>query len=200
MWVDDRPLVPVERPGGGARRPQITPKKQTSDECRKKALEELAQELGAREEIFSSNSMKLIGMLLTTRAGAMAGASAGSAILPGPGTVAGGIVGGAGGFSVGAFINDARETQIEKGPVGRFYKKDKECKKLARQEANQARRSGQGASMSAVPAQMFVITRQFGTFAMYPYTIKSGPTLLGDYVFTTFGPNGNDRVTSRVGR
>jgi RHS repeat-associated protein len=199
-WVDDRPLIPVERPGGGTRTlPQVT-QKQTANDCRKKALQELAQELGSREEIFSSNSMKLIGMLLTTRAGAMGGATVGSVILPGPGTVAGGIVGGAGGFTVGAFINDAREAKVEQGPVGRFYEKDKECQKLARQERNEARRSGEGASVSAAPAQMFVITRQFGTFAMYPYTIQSGPTLLGDYVFTTFGRNGNDRVTRRVGR
>jgi RHS repeat-associated protein len=197
MWVNDFfiPFDPPERPGPIQRE---TPKKETANECRKKALDELAKELNSRQELYPSDSSKLIGILLGAYGKSKTGALAGSVVLPGPGSVAGGIVGAAVGATLGVFVADMREASIEGGPVERFYKKDKECQKLARQEAAQ-RRQGGANSMQAAAPQMFVVTRQFGTFAMYPYEVKY-KTSVGDYVIASFGRNPNDPVTRRFGR
>lgn len=176
---------------------QAQPKK-THLECRKEALEELAKGLELHKDDYPSDSFKLVTMLLAARGGAKVGAVAGSTLMPGPGTILGGLVGVAVGVTGGKIMGDIQESRIEAGHVKQFYERDKICLRLARQEREETRRLGP--SMGGAPKQMFVITRQYGTFALYPYTIRSrGPTLLGDHVYTTYGPNPEDRVTKKFG-
>ncbi len=190
---EEAPEPPI---GGGQ---TVEPKKQTANECRKKALEELAAELKSRQEIFPGDSFKLATLLLGAASGARTGATVGSVVVPGAGTATGALVGTSVGVTAAAFLSDLQEARVERGPVQRFMEKDKQCSKLAKQEAKERKQSGL-AFEAAGPPQMFVITRQFGTFALYSYTIRQGPTLLGDFIYTTFGPNPTDRVTRRVGR
>jgi hypothetical protein len=119
-------------------------------------------------------------------------------IVPGPGTVAGGAAGAAIGITVSAVVSDMMQASIEAGPVKRFMAKSKNCDKVAKQESAAARARGTNA-VSSAPPQMFVISRYFGVFAMYPYTIASPPTLLGDRLYTTYGPNPRDPVTQKFG-
>jgi hypothetical protein len=161
-------------------------------------LSELGAELKGRQEIFAPEAFKLVSLLLAARGGAKAGAVVGTILVPGPGTVTGAAVGAAVGATVSAFISDAQEARIEAGPVQRFMAKSKDCDKLARQERAKSRAQGSNA-ISSAPQQLFVITRQFGVFALYPYTIAR-PTSLGDYVYTTYGRNPRDPTTVRFGR
>jgi hypothetical protein len=46
------------------------------------------------------------------------------------------------GANVGVFFSDAREARVEAKPVREFYQQAKNCDKIARQEATQARRNG----------------------------------------------------------
>jgi YD repeat-containing protein len=181
-----------QNPGTG--QVKTTPKKSAVD-CRKEALDELAAGLKLHEEEMPGNASKLLKLVLGARAGGIAGATAGSFILPGPGSAAGALVGVAAGLAGGEFANDSREADLEAGHVRQFYQRDKECQKLAKQEREEAKRLGP--SMQAAPRQQFVITRQFGTFALYPYTIVS-PTLV-DNIYRTYGGNPTDRVTERRG-
>jgi hypothetical protein len=132
----------------------------------------------------------LFAILGPTVSGARIGGALGS--LPGA------LLGGAIGANVGVFISDSREAKVEAKPVQDFYKQTKECDKLARAEAAEARRLGSSVGRSG-PEQIFVVTKQFGTFALYHYTIRRGPTLLGDYIYEDHGPNPNDPVTIRYG-
>ncbi len=54
--------------------------------------------------------------------------------------------------------------------------------------------------MSAGIQQIYVVTKQFGIFALYPFTLKRGPTLLGDYVFEEHGANPTDPVKTNFGK
>lgn len=122
------------------------------------------------------------------------GAAVGAGLGP-PGAIAGvGI-----GTAVGVFRNFMADAKLEGGPVSRFVAKAAECDKQARREAA-ARKGQQGNSMEAIPPQMFVVTRTFGTFAMYSYTISFGPTSLNQMVYETHGPNPRDPVTTTVGQ
>lgn len=52
--------------------------------------------------------------------------------------------------------------------------------------------------MQAILPQRFVFTRQFGTFALYSYTIQR-PTLVGDYAYEERGPNPTVPIRSGLG-
>jgi hypothetical protein len=108
------------------------------------------------------------------------------------------VVGAAAGVTASAIISDVQEARIEAGPVQRFMANSKDCDKLERQERAQLRARGANA-VSSASQQIFVITRQFGVFALYPYTIAR-PTALGDYVYTTYGRNPRDPITVGYGR
>jgi hypothetical protein len=161
-------------------------------------LSDLGAELKSRQEIFPPQAVRLVSMLLAARGGAKAGAVVGTILVPEPGSVAGAAVGVAVGVTASAFISDLQEARVEAGPVQRFMAKSKDCDKLARQESAELRAQGANA-ISSAPQQIFVITRQFGVFALYPYTIAR-PTALGDYVITTYGRNPRDPITVRFGR
>jgi RHS repeat-associated protein len=186
------PVMRNHRSGGGGRleRPQTTNgRSQTSTECRAEALRNLANTLNARADAYPPASSQLITVITTAVSGGrMGGAAAGA-----PGVLVGvGI-----GASVGLYISNAREARIEAKPVKDFYKQAGKCDAIAKQEAADARRYGP--SMGASLPQMFVVTRQFGVFALYSYTIAYGPTALGDYFYEDHGPNPNDPVTRRFG-
>jgi len=167
----------------------------SADDCRAGALRTLAAELESRQELFSDSQLfELAKILIMARSGGAVGATAGTAIWPGPGTVSGAVVGALAGAGASVFLSDMAESRIEEGPVGRFRNTAKGCDKIAWFEARQPN------AMQAAPKQMFVITRNFGTFALYPYTIMTGPTLLGEYVYTTYGRDPLDPVRTRLGR
>lgn len=162
---------------------------QTADECRAQALNSLASTLAARADVYPSDAEKLFAILGPTGTGARVGGAVGG--LPGA------LLGAGVGANVGVFISDSREAKVEAKPVRDFYKQAKKCDKLARAEDAAARRNGP--SMGARLPQMFVVTRQFGTFALYPYTIRSGPTSLGDYIYEDHGANPTSPVRIRFG-
>jgi RHS repeat-associated protein len=177
------------KPGGGTQTKPV-PKLQTADECRAEALKTLASELGARQELFPSESAKAFYLV----AGGASGAGTGGRLL-GPG---GAVIGGMIGVAVAGMRNDYNEAKIESGPVSRFNKASKKCDKKAKQEAAAAARSGP--YMQAGLSQQFVVTRQFGVFALHAYTIVRGPTLLGDYIYEQHGANPTDPVRTSFRR
>jgi RHS repeat-associated protein len=188
-WADD----PV-RHGDDPRNPREMRRQtttQTADECRADALRKLADELGARSDLYPSTGGKLFSIL----SGGRAGAAAGGYVL-GPG---GAVLGAGIGATVGAAISDVREQAVERRPVANFNKRAKACDKIAKREARErqeASKNGPFVSGSTRPPQMFVVTRQFGVFALYPYTLVRGPTLVGDFIREEHGANPTDPVTT----
>ena len=150
---------------------------QTSKECRAAALQQLANSIKARSDFYPSDAKQLYNVISK----GVSGASAGAAF--------GGTVGAIGGFAGGAFVaavqNGYNTAKVEAPAVAQFYSDAKACDRLARQEA--AERGNQNAMGPAGPAQMFVVTRMYGVFALYGYTITK-PTLI-DFVTEQYGPN-----------
>jgi RHS repeat-associated protein len=181
---DGFPLISFGGPRGlvGGLSRGVQQRRQTANECRAEALNKLADELGARQELYPSDSEKAVSLV----AGGVSGAGAGGRLL-GPG---GAVIGGLVGIAVGGMRNNAKESNIEAGPVSRFKEAAKECDKIKRQEMAEAR---SGPFVQAGVPQQFVVTRQFGTFAMYSYTIWR-PTLPGGQHYEQHGPNPTDPV------
>lgn len=167
----------------------------TSIECRADALRKLGAEIGARAEFYPTESRKLFLMLST--AGSMAkGGAAVTTIVGGPLAAPIGTIAGAGlGVGISVFTWSKGDAKVEAPPVKNFLQRIVECSKMARIEAQARARATQN-SMSASTSlpQMFVVTKQFGIFALYPFTIKRGPTLLGDYVIEEHGANPTDPI------
>jgi RHS repeat-associated protein len=176
--------------GGGGPRPVTPQQRQTADECRNNALNKLAEELNARKELYQGDLSKAASLVLGGRSGAMAGAG-----LLGPG---GAIIGGAIGVAVAGMGNDAYDANLESGPVNRFNQAAKKCDKIKKSEQAAANRNGP--SMQASLPQQFVVTRQFGTFALRSYIVVRGPTSLGDLLYEHHGPNPTDPVTNTFGK
>jgi len=176
------------KPGGGHPTPPVPAR--PSDECRAAALNSLANELNARSELYLSSSKQLFSLVM----GGRGGAAAGGALLGPGGAVLGGMIG----VAVAGMGNNAYDANIENGPVNRFKQAAKKCDKMARQEKAAAANSGP--FMEAGLPQQFVVTRQFGTFSLYSYTLKRGPTSLGDYLFEEHGPNPTDHPKTWFGR
>ena len=169
-------------------------------ECRADALRKLIDEIGARADLYPSDSKKLYIVLSTAasfgRTGAWVGGGVGTivgGVLAPVGAVVGGAAGGAVGATAGIFVAESLEAAVEGRPVKYFLQRTVECNKFTKLEA-QAKREPTGTSMSAGIQQIMVVTKQYGIFALYPFTIKRGPTLLGDYVIEEHGANPTDTV------
>ncbi len=113
------------------------------------------------------------------------------------GGLPGALVGGAVGLTVGVFVSENNDRRLESKPVSDFNKRSNECEKIAKQEAKDAKKYGP--SMSAAPSgQIFVITRTYGLFSLYSYTIRYS-TLGGGYLDEVHSPNpGNPIQRIRV--
>lgn len=178
----------------------LNSKFKTAIECRADALHKLTSEIGARADLYPSNSEKALKILGTAYSGAKTGAVVGAWISGAPGIVlapvggaVGGAVGAAGGAAVGVYLAESTEYDVEARPVKNFLQRTVECSKFAKLES-QAKRQPTETSMSAGIQQIYVVTKQFGIFALYPFTLKRGPTLLGDYILEEHGANPTDVV------
>ena len=173
---NDEPVGGGDSVGGDDTASQAQ-KKQTADECRAAALTKLGDSIKARSDLYPSDAKQLYNVISK----AISGASGGAAFA--------GPVGAIGGFAGGAFVgvvqNGYNTASIEAPAVAQFYKDAKVCDRIAKQEA--AERGNNNAMGPAGPTQMFVVTRMYGVFALYGYTVTK-PTLI-DYVTTQYGPN-----------
>lgn len=177
-------------------------------ECRASALRKLIEEIGARADLYPSDSKKALKILGTAYSGAKGGAVVGAwiagapsmAILAPVGGAVGGAVGAAGGAAVGVYLAESTEYNVEARPVKNFLQRTVECKKLAKVESYAKREAATGTSMSAGIQQIMVVTKQFGIFALYPFTLKRGPTLAGDYIIEEHGANPTDPVKRSFGK
>lgn len=175
-------------------------------ECRADALRKLIDEIGARADLYTSDFSKLYTVLDKTykfagtgaAGGAAVGAIVGGVLAPVGGAV-GGLVGTGAGATYGIYAAESQDYDVEARPVKNFLRRTVECSKFAKLEAN-AKPSSSQTSMSAGINQIFVVTRQFGIFALYPFTLKRGPTLLGDYVIEEHGVNPTDLVKTSFGK
>lgn len=177
-------------------------------ECRADALRKLIDEIGARADLYPSDSKKALKILGTAYSGAKGGAVVGAwiagapsmAILAPVGGAVGGAVGAAGGAAFGVYLAESTEYNVEARPVKNFLQRTVECKKFAKVESYAKREAATGTSMSAGIQQIMVVTKQFGIFALYPFTLKRGPTLLGDYIIEEHGANPTDPVKRSFGK
>jgi hypothetical protein len=175
-------------------------------ECRADALRRLIDEIGARADLYPSNSEKALKILGTAwtgakfgvKGGAVVGTVVGGVLAPVGGAV-GGAVGAAGGAAVGVYLAESREYDVEARPVKNFLQRTVECAKFAKLETQTKSQPSQ-ASMGAGIQQIFMVTKQFGIFALYPFTLKRGPTLLGDYVIEEHGANPTDPIKTSFGK
>jgi hypothetical protein len=178
----------------------------TSIDCRADALRKLIDEIGARADLYMSEFSKVWTVLTRAvsmggtgaGAGAVVGMSVGGVLAP-AGAVLGGVVGVAVGASVGIYLAESNDAKVEARPVKNFLQRTVECSKFAKIEA-QSKRELNGNAMGAGIQQILVVTKQFGIFALYPFTLKRGPTLLGDYVIEEHGANPTELVKERFGR
>lgn len=167
-------------------------------------MRKLASEIGARSDLYPRDYEKLYTVLGTASTGAKGGAWVGGGV----GTVVGGVlapvgamvgsmVGGAGGASVSIFLAESKEAAVEARPVKNFLIRIVECGKLANIEPSA--KPSLETSMGAVIPQIFVVTKQFSIFALYPFTLKRGPTVLGDYVIEEHGINPTELIKTSYG-
>ena len=177
----------------------------TALECRADALRKLADEIGARADLYVSDFTKL--WMVLSRAVSMGGSGAGvgtvvggsiGGVLAPAGAVIGGAVGAAGGATVGIYLAESIDAKVEGRPVKNFLQRTVECSKLAKLEVHSKREAE--TPTSANINQIMVVTKQYGIFALYPFTLKRGPTLLGDYVIEEHGANPTEYVRERFGR
>lgn len=170
-------------------------------ECRASALRKLIDEIGARADLYPSDSKKALKILGTAYSGAKGGAVAGAWIAGAPSMAVlapvGGAVGAAGGAAVGVYLAESTEYDVEARPVKNFLQRTVECKKFAKVESYAKREAATGTSMGE---QIMVITKQFSIFALYPFILKRGPTLAGDYIIEEHGANPTDPVKSSFGK
>ena len=166
----------------------------------------MIDEIGARADLYTSDFSKLYTVLDKTykfagtgaAGGAAVGAIVGGVLAPVGGAV-GGLAGTGVGVTYGIYAAESQDYDIEARPVKNFLQRTVECSKFAKVESY-AKRELMGTSMSAGIQQIFVVTRQFGIFALYPFTLKRGPTLLGDYVIEEHGANPTDPVKRSFGK
>ena len=109
------------------------------------------------------------------------------------------------GLSTSIYTSTQQEARLERGPVNRFLEKYKTYEQMAKKEAAEIKAATKHANaMSAHRGPMgniIVQTRQYGTFALRPYDVQHGTTLLGETVIETRGRLPTDRVqTTIVGR
>jgi hypothetical protein len=172
-------------PGGGdLDADENTKKKQTSKECRAAALQKLADGIKARSDYYPSDAKELYNVISKGVSGAGIGGG-----VAGP---AGAIGGFAGGAFVAATQNGYNTAKVEAPAVAQFRSDDKECQKIAKAEA---RERGNNNAMSAALPQMFVVTKMYGVFALYGYSITK-PTLI-DLVTEDYGPDPGPPVNIR---
>lgn len=170
-------------------------------ECRASALRKLIDEIGARADLYPSDSTKLWLILSsaygTAKTGAVVGAwiagAPSMAVLAPVGGAVGGLVGAGVGATTGALVAESREAAVEGRPVKNFLQRTVECSRFAKVESY-AKRESTGTAMSAGIQQIYVVTKQYGIFALYPFTLKRGPTLLGDYIIEEHGANPTDPI------
>jgi hypothetical protein len=132
--------------------------------------------------------------------GASSGAKAGAVFgtfMGGPvGTIPGTISGTGIGAVVGVFRSSYKEASVEAIPVKSFLQRTVECNRLAQVESQiRARETEPGMSASTFLPQIFVITKMFGVFALYPYTVEIEKSLLRDPIIQEHGANPTDPIT-----
>ena len=175
-------------------------------ECRAAALRKLIDEIGARADLYPSESKKLYmvlgGAYGTAKTGVVVGAWVGTTVggvLAPVGGAVGGLVGAGVGAASSAFAAESLEAAVEGRPVKNFLQRTVECSRFSQLEAQSSRQPTEN-SMSAALPQIYVVTKQFGIFALYPFTLKRGPTLIGDYVIEEHGANPTDLVKTSFGK